>query len=227
MGTSAPTPPTPDRSVPPEDIKAAEGPGREVDILAVHRQAFREPHDPAEGGERGPWWFWACAVVALVFGGFYMGRYSGVFTGEDAVHAPVGPGQMMASRGAATPAVAAPVDGATVFAGTCAACHQVNGLGTPGLFPPLAGSEYVTGDAARLVRLVLNGLGGPVTVRGMTFNGAMPPWKQLSDAELAAVLSYVRASWGNGAGAVTAGDVAGERSATATRASPWTIAELR
>ncbi len=225
MGTP-PSAPTPDRSVPPEDIKAAEGPGREVDVLAVHRQAFREPHDPAEGGERGPWWFWACAVLALVFGGFYMGRYSGVFTGEDAVHAPVGPRQMMANRGTAAAAPAAPVDGATVFAGTCAACHQASGLGSPGLFPPLAGSEYVTGDDERLVKIVLHGLGGPVTVKGATYNGAMPPWQQLSDAELAAVLTYVRSSWGNAGTPVTADEVARERAATAGRTTPWTIEEL-
>lgn len=218
---------TPDRHVPPEDIKAAEGPGREVDILAIHRQAFREPHDPAEGGEAGPWWFWACAVAALVFGGFYMGRYSGVFAGEEAVHVPVGPRQMMASRGAGTAAAATKVDGATVFASTCAACHQANGEGTPGLFPPLAGSEYVTGDAGRLARLVLHGLGGPVTVKGVAFNGAMPPWRQLSDAELAAVLTYVRSSWGNAAGPIAADDVARERAATSERTTPWTIPELQ
>lgn len=218
---------TPDRGVPPEDIEAAEGPGRDVDILAVHRQAFREPHEPGEGGESGPWWFWACAVVALVFGGFYMGRYSGVFAGEEAVHAPVGPRQMMAGRVADTSGAARAVDGAAVYAGTCAACHQANGEGTSGLFPPLAGSEYVTGDAGRLARVVLNGLGGPVTVKGVRYNGAMPPWKQLGDAELAAVLSYVRASWGNTAGPVTAEDVARERAATESRTAPWTIRELQ
>ncbi|MDP3774640.1 MAG: hypothetical protein Q8Q85_10280, partial [Gemmatimonadales bacterium] len=89
------------------------------------------------------------------------------------------------------------------------------------------GSEYVTGDAGRLARVVLNGLGGPVTVKGVRYNGAMPPWKQLGDAELAAVLSYVRASWGNTAGPVTAEDVARERAATESRTAPWTIRELQ
>lgn len=218
---------TPDRGVLPEDIKAAEGPGHDVDILAVHRQAFREPHEPGEGGEAGPWWFWACAVAALVFGGFYMGRYSGVFAGEEAVHAPVGPRQMMASRGAETAGAATTVDGATVFVSTCAACHQANGEGTPGLFPPLAGSEYVTGEPARLTQIVLHGLTGPVTVNGATFNGAMPPWRQFSDQELAAVLTYVRSSWGNAASPVTADDVARERATTAGRTTPWTMAELQ
>ncbi len=215
-----------DRSVPREDIQNAESNRAEdVDVLAVHRQAFRETGDPVEGAEAGPWWFWSCAVAALVFGGFYFGRYTGVFAGAEAVHAPVGPSAMMEARGAGG-AVPRPVDGATVYASTCSACHQANGEGTPGLFPPLAGSPFVTGGTARLVRIVLSGMSGPVTVRGATYEGQMPPWKQLSDAELAAVLTYVRASWSNGAPAVGAAEVAAERAATLQRAGPWTAQEL-
>jgi mono/diheme cytochrome c family protein len=219
----------PDRRVEPEAIHAAEhDPARDVDVLEVHRQAFREPIDPAEGNEAGPWWFWACAVAALVFGGFYMGRYTGIFAGAEAVHTPVGPRQMMRmiEHGGAQAGAAGPINGATVFAGTCQACHQANGEGAPGMFPPLAGSEFVNGDAGRLARIVLNGLTGPVIVRGATFNGQMPPWKQLSDAELAAVLTYVRSSWGNSAGPVAPPDVAAERTATASRTGPLTAAEL-
>jgi mono/diheme cytochrome c family protein len=217
----------PGRHVSPEAIKSAESDrNQDVDILAVHRQAFRETGDPVEGTENGPWWFWACAVFALVFGGFYLGRFTGVFAGESAVHAPVSPKDMMASGrpGGAAPAHA--VSGAAVFAGTCIACHQSTGLGMPGMFPPLAGSEFVNGDAGRMIRLVMHGLNGPVNVKGAQFNGQMPPWKQLSEAELAAVITYVRSSWGNSAGAVSAADVAAERTATASRTGPWTVAEL-
>ncbi len=216
-----------DRNVPREDIERAETDReRDVDVLAVHRQAIRETGDPVEGRERGPWWYWAAAVGTLLFGGFYFGRYTGVFAGAPAVHAPVGPRAMMAAR-APRGAVAAPArSGATVYAATCQACHLANGDGTPGLFPPLAGSEYVTGDAARLIRIVLKGLTGPVTVRGTTITGQMPPWQQLADAELAAVLTYVRSQWGNAAGAIAAEDVARERAATQDRARPWTVGEL-
>jgi mono/diheme cytochrome c family protein len=213
----------PDRSVPPEEIQAAES-KHEVDVLAVHRHAFREAGDPREGAENGPWWFWAAAVAALVFGGFYMGRFSGSFTGEAAVHAqpaaePQGPG---APGGAAER-----VDGAAVFSGRCAACHQGTGLGLPGVFPPLAASEYVNGDPARLARLVLRGLTGPVTVAGARFNGAMPAWAdQLKDAEVAAVLTYVRSHFGNTAGPVAADTVAAARAATSSRSTSWTAPEL-
>jgi len=213
------------REVSREEVEHAEH-DEDVDVLAVHRQAFRETGDPVEGTETGPWWYWVCGVLALVFGGFYMGRYTGLFQGAPAVHAPVGPRAMMEARSAGRPGPAGPVNGATVYSGTCAACHQSSGEGAAGLFPPLAGSEYVTGDPIRLIHMVLQGLTGPVTVNGATYNGQMPPWQQLSDAELGAVLSYIRRSWGNTAAEVTTEDVARERAATATRSGPWTIGEL-
>jgi len=229
--------------VPPDAIRSAESHASDdVDVLAVHGQALREAQEPGEGMEPGPWWFWAAAVLALVFGGFYLGRYSGVFAGAAAVHAPAGPALpgaggagggnagAIAVAGAPVPGVpvsGAPVDGASVFANRCAACHQATGLGLPGAFPPLAGSEYVLGEEARVVRIVLHGLTGPVTVKGQTFNGAMPAWAdQLSDAEIAAVLTYVRSSWGNGAEAITVEKVARERAATTGRTAPWTAGEL-
>ena len=86
----------------------------------------------------------------------------------------------------------------------------------------------MNGDPGRLARLVLRGLTGPVTVEGATFNGAMPAWaEQLTDAELAAVLTYVRSHFGNGAGTVDVDLVAQARAATASRAAPWTAQELR
>jgi len=166
-------------------------------------------------------------VLALVFGGFYLGRYSGVFTGEAAVHAPAGP-QLSQSGGAGAAAVpAAAVSGQAVFESRCAACHQANGQGLPGAFPPLAGSEYVLGEEERVVRIVLHGLQGAVTVKGQTFNGAMPAWADvMSDAEIAAVLTYIRSSWGNSAEAIAVEKVAQARAATAGRTTPWTAAEL-
>jgi mono/diheme cytochrome c family protein len=226
-----------DRDVPPEEIRRRESHGSEdVDVLAVHRQAFREPQEPGEGAEPGPWWFWAAAVLALVFGGFYFGRYSGVFAGAAAVHSGVdGPGAGATAAGAPGGEAAgggavsgAAVDGASVYSSRCAACHQANGQGLPGAFPPLAGSEYVMGEAERVVRIVLHGLSGPVTVKGQVYNGAMPAWAdQLTDVEIAAVLSYERSSFGNAAPAIPAEVVAAARAATAGRTTPWTAGELR
>ncbi len=127
----------------------------------------------------------------------------------------------------AHPAAGPAASGQAVFGRTCVVCHQANGQGLAGAFPPLAKSPYATGAKDKLIKLVLNGLTGPVTVAGQHFNGVMPPWKgQLSDAEIAAVLTYVRSSFGNSADAVSATEVQQQRAATASRTSPWTVQEL-
>jgi cbb3-type cytochrome c oxidase subunit III len=140
------------------------------------------------------------------------------------------PAQKPAAKAAATPAAQAPAqgpDGKVVYSTTCAACHQATGEGVEGTYPPLAGSEIVNGDEAKVVRIVLHGLTGPVEVAGETYSGMMPPWGGvLKDPELAAVLTYVRSAWGNKAAPVTVSKVAAIRAATASRTTPWTAAEL-
>lgn len=111
---------------------------------------------------------------------------------------------------------------------TCAACHQPNGQGTPGLFPPLAGAEWVLeSDPGRIIRIVLDGMSGPVTVKGQTYNNVMPPWRPtLNDEEIAQVLTYIRQTWGNNAASVTTEQVAEVRKATEGRTTTWTAEEL-
>lgn len=118
-------------------------------------------------------------------------------------------------------------DGRSVYATTCSACHQATGEGVAGVFPPLAGSEWVTGDEAKVVRILLQGVTGPIEVAGETFNGMMPPWgPTMKDADIAAVLTYVRSTWGNKGTPITAASVAKIRAATTSRTTPWTAAEL-
>ncbi len=118
-------------------------------------------------------------------------------------------------------------DGKSVYATTCAACHQATGEGVAGVFPPLAGSEWATGEEAKVVRILLHGVTGPIEVAGETFNGMMPPWgATMKDADIAAVLTYVRSTWGNKGTPITAATVAKIRAATASRTTPWTAAEL-
>jgi mono/diheme cytochrome c family protein len=96
-----------------------------------------------------------------------------------------------------------------------------------GVYPPLAGSEWVNGDEAKVVRILLHGVTGPIEVAGETFNGMMPPWGgTLKDDDIAAVLTYVRSTWGNTGAAITAAKVASIRAATTSRTTPWTAAEL-
>ena len=102
------------------------------------------------------------------------------------------------------------------------------GLGTPGQFPPLAGAEWVLeNDPGRLVRIVLHGMQGPVTVKGENYNNVMVPWNGvLNDEEIAAVLTFVRMSWGNNAPPVTTNQVAKVREEVGERSTPWTADEL-
>lgn len=93
-------------------------------------------------------------------------------------------------------AAAAPADGKALFMKNCAACHQATGKGIPGAFPALAGSKFVTGDHAEVATVLLKGRGG------------MPDFSEnISDADMAAILTYVRASWGNQADALTEAEV--------------------
>jgi len=100
-------------------------------------------------------------------------------------------------------------NGSAVYTANCASCHQANGKGQAGVFPPLAGNAVVTGDPKKVIHIVKNGLSGKITVGSMTFNGQMPAWKgTLSNNDIAAVITYVRSSWGNHGSAVTASQVA-------------------
>jgi nitrite reductase (NO-forming) len=95
----------------------------------------------------------------------------------------------------------------------CSACHQMTGLGMPHVFPPLAGSDFLAADKARAIGVVLNGLMGPVAVNGETYRSQMPPQRQLTDQQIAEVLTYVRKSFGNRLDAVAPGEVAAVRAA--------------
>jgi mono/diheme cytochrome c family protein len=123
--------------------------------------------------------------------------------------------------------------GQPVYMQTCFACHQMTGLGLPGAFPPLAGSEYVSGNPRRMVAMMLKGLQGPLTVKGVTYNNVMlaldmqfPILKE--DAKVADVVNYVRNSFGNTATeAVTPALVAEVRAKWASRTAPFTEADVK
>ena len=89
------------------------------------------------------------------------------------------------------------VDGKAVYARQCSACHQAEGAGLAKTFPPLASNPDLFLDRLFPVYVVLNGLEGPATIKGEQYNGVMPPFDHLSDAEITAVLAYVRSAWGN------------------------------
>lgn len=142
---------------------------------------------------------------------------------HDVVYMPEG--GAIQSVGTAAPVVAPAANhdervhrGQRMFTSICAACHQPGGQGIPAAFPPLAGSDFLNADKRRAIHIVLNGLSGPVTVNGKSFNSAMPALS-LSDEDVANVLSYVYSMWHNAGHDVTAAEVKAVRGAAATPAA--------
>jgi glucose/arabinose dehydrogenase/mono/diheme cytochrome c family protein len=117
--------------------------------------------------------------------------------------------------------------GKAVYELTCMACHQPHGLGQEGLAPPLAGSEWVAGSEQRMVRIVLQGLRGPIKVKGRKYELDMPALGALPDEQIADALTYVRREWGHGFAPVTVETVKQVRAATAQREDAWTEPELK
>jgi mono/diheme cytochrome c family protein len=170
-------------------------------------QQQRETADPSERSQPIP------LIVALVTLAVVASAVAYILLSESFGDADLGDRRTLADL---RPAVAKPgqgPDGAQVFSANCVACHQAHGKGLPGVFPPLDGSEWVNGDERVLANILLHGINGDITVAGQAFKGTMPAFAQLSDAELAAVLTHVRSAWTNKSGAVNADLLAKERAA--------------
>ncbi|VVM04488.1 Cytochrome c-552 [Methylacidimicrobium cyclopophantes] len=192
-----------------------------------------------EPEERIPCAFWVFSTIALLFAAAFFFRYDGGFRWDvyDANGylaglpraAAAGVAEGKAGAAAPKPAAASPLEvGREQYQANCAACHQPTGQGMSGQFPPVAGSEWVDGDPRLLAAIVLGGLQGPVKVAGADYNGMMPAWqKTLSDAKIAAILTFLRQSWGNHASAVSEDEVKAVRAEIASHAAPWKIEELR
>lgn len=167
--------------------------------------------------------------VACCIGFIFLSNVSGFFTSpQDDPHWQE-PYSAKADGAAAANPDAAKGAGAGVFNQKCAACHQANGKGLPGVYPPLAGSEFAqNSDVTIPIRIVLHGFQGKIQRAGKEYNGVMTPWKDaLSDQEIADVLTTVRSSWGNNAPAIDPKDVADVRAKTLARPGAYTEAELQ
>ena len=119
--------------------------------------------------------------------------------------------------------------GKVVYDALCLNCHQPTGLGLPGIYPPLAASDWVNGDPATLAKIIIHGLNGPIKVNGTDFKQVAPipmPPMGLNDQQIADVLTYVRSNFGNKAPAVTADTIKAVRAANAERSTFWTGSEL-
>lgn len=187
------------------------------DKLKILPQELRENADPEEAIRPMPWLAAVVAIGMVIFGIVYLLMNPAIERtdlGDMRTVADLRPTAQAAAPGAA-------VDGGTIFAANCAACHQANGQGLPGVFPPLAGSEWVVGDPKVLANILLHGVSGKIEVAGQSFDGMMPAFAQLSDAEIAGVLTHIRSTWGNQAEAISADFIASEREAGSARTTPF------
>jgi mono/diheme cytochrome c family protein len=181
---------------------------------------------PSLDHEPLPVWLYLVCGFALFMAGSSFTGFGEVGTYDQ------GPGAPIVASGAGNAAAAAPLDpmaiGKQVYGGNCANCHQASGEGQPGSYPPLAGSEWVLGDKSALYAIMLHGLQGPLTVKGGEFGSQqMPGWSTtLNDEKIADVMTYIRASWGNTADAVTPAEVTAARAKYAAKADAYTEPEL-
>jgi mono/diheme cytochrome c family protein len=117
--------------------------------------------------------------------------------------------------------------GKSIYELTCLACHQGHGRGQEGLAPPLVDSEWVAGSEQRLIRMVLQGIRGPIQVKGQRYEMDMPALGVLDDEQIAGALTYIRRAWGHGFTAVHPDTVKKVREATADRVEGWTAEDLK
>lgn len=202
----------------PEDFRK-EVEGAEVNDL--HAAILRELDEPRDGYEPVPVWLIFIFFALLGWGGWYLGAYSGGWSatvydervgGAVAPDGDIGEVDLLAL-------------GRRVY-NNCASCHQASGQGVRGQYPPLVDSEFVKGSPHILARIVLNGMHGPVEVGGVAYNNVMPAWEaMLTDDQIAAVLTYVRAEFGGGAPEVTP-ELVGEVRTEVGRREAWTAQEL-
>jgi len=212
-GVKSPPTPHPDEALQPTAPDFKETP--QVPPLSEDRKAL-----PV-------WLFVVGGIILFLSGSSFTGFH--VFGLGMLDQGPGGPVLASASSKAAAPA--SPMDlGKKIYSGNCASCHQGNGGGQPGTYPPLVGSEWVLGSKERLAAILLKGITGPLHVKGTCFTTAVMPAQEaaLTPEKLADLMTYLRGSkdWGNSAGPVTVDEVTAAKTKFASHSAAWTEPEL-
>ena len=184
--------------------------------------------EPQADSAAVPVWLFVAMIALLYWGMLHLDRYGGGF--NESVFGPYRSYRELADLQPKSGPEMLIAKGEAVYGLVCIACHQATGLGAPGQYPPLVGSEWVQGPANRLIRIPLHGLSGVVQVKGQDWNFSMPAFGGAppldNDENLAAVLSYVRQAWGNKAPPISPDQVKAVRAETAARTLQWTADEL-
>ena len=203
------------------DNNMSAAPGGVADLAPADPREHIEPNEAQR-----PMSLWYVTLLCLFFAwaGYYTQRYSadyGALSYDE-----------NAGFGGAKTNIVKQVDpyvlGKRLFENVCAKCHQPDGQGVAGQYPPLVGSEWVLASGpARMIRIALDGLQGPITVKGVGYNNNMTPHRDaLNDQQIAAILTYVRREWDHGCAPVTPETVKQIRQDTEKREDAWTVIEL-
>lgn len=192
------------------------------ELQKVHDQLYREMGEPEENYVPINLFLLFLCGLLLFWGGLYLGKYSGGFKGDVF--------DVNAQNGAAKAKAPKPFDplaqGKKNFTRTCQTCHQADGKGLPGVYPPLVGSEWLLNSEERPIKILIKGMSGTVVVEGATFSGNMPAVGDWKDRDIAAVLTYVRQAWGNSAGPISEELVKKVRDEIKDQVKPWTPEEV-
>lgn len=192
----------------------------------------KKPCCQGENGElaatrsAAPMWIIVVTLALLFAGGLFLDSHSGWFNRQ--VYPPYQSAEQLEAFQPKSGAAAALARGKAVYESVCGICHGSDGAGKPGQAPALAGSEWVTAKGVnRLARIPLAGIAGPLSVAGKDWNLNMAAMgAALPDEDLAAVLTYIRGSWGNKAGEVSADDIKKIRAAVGKSPLPYSAAQL-
>jgi mono/diheme cytochrome c family protein len=191
-------------------------------LQQIHTRMLHQKPEKVHGYAAFPLVLLGIMCTLIFFSAIYLAHYSAHFDpliyNENQEPAKTGPVIVVVS----------PHDlGKRVFNQICITCHQANGQGVPGIYPPLAGSEWAQGDEQRIIRIVLDGLHGPIHVASKDFSNVMAPLGTvLRDEQIANALTYVRSEWGNKAPAVLPETVAKVRADLGSRTDSFTVEEL-
>lgn len=190
----------------------------------LHDVLMREKDEPSNGASPIPIFILFLFAALCFWGGVYLIEYSGGFS-KDAYTLDYDPHTAIAVI-----QVSLYDRGAKIYKAQCIACHQVNGAGVTGVYPPLAASEWVTGHQESLARILINGLNGPIEVAGDSYNGNMPAFGpsglNLKPVDIAGVLTYIRQEWGNAASEITEDTMNQYIEQYGARGTPWTAEEV-
>lgn len=196
----------------------------ETDDLDLNDPLLRENEEPSENYSPMPVFLLFIFAALCFWGGIYLVHFDGEFS-TDAYTLDYDP-----KAGVEPVKIDLFARGKRIYTAQCVACHQANGQGVAGAFPPLVGSEWVLGHKEVLARILINGMNGPVEVLGNQYNGNMPAFGpsglNLKPLDIASVLTYIRQEWGNEGSEFPVEVMERYMVDYSARTTPWTAEEI-